>query len=113
MPCQSVAKHRIQRQFFPSSGRVRFESERLLTPPPLSAKTKFSLLKPDSEDDQAVPRQNSACDVPATSTNANVLEPTIAKPDGQVCRPRRGGYTLSEKLGWDSAKYENFLVSTY
>ncbi|KAL6307881.1 hypothetical protein BKA93DRAFT_822856 [Sparassis latifolia] len=111
MPQLPITKHRIQRQYQPSSGCVRFDAERLLTPPPSSARSKFHLIKPQS-DVQAGTRQSIASDAHSPGADAAASEPIIPKPDGQVGRPGRGGYTLSDELGrhgWDTAKYDKFL----
>lgn len=38
------------------------------------------------------------------------LPTRIAKPNGEVGRPGRGGYRLTEALGWDVTQYEMILV---
>lgn len=47
---------------------------------------------------------------------SGLLEPllpnakAIPKPNGQVGRRTRGGYTLRDQLGWDLAQYDDVLV---
>ncbi|EPS96583.1 hypothetical protein FOMPIDRAFT_94859 [Fomitopsis schrenkii] len=38
------------------------------------------------------------------------LPTRIAKPNGEVGRPGRGGYRLTEALGWDVTQYEMILA---
>lgn len=40
----------------------------------------------------------------------NFLHPTIKKPDGEVGRPGRGGYTLLTALAWDRKTYNGVRV---
>lgn len=114
MPRHPTARHRIQRQFHPCSARLSFSKERLVTPPPSSAKTAFILIKPDTATHTAPelpsPKAGTSPKIAIDESQARIM-----KPDGQVGRPGRGGYTLSEQLekhGWNSEKYEGFLVGS-
>jgi hypothetical protein len=41
------------------------------------------------------------------------LGPTIPKPFGRVSQPRRVGYNLVDKLGWEAEEYEALKVGSY
>ena len=104
MPPEAIKKHRVQRQFTTSSARLCFPAERLVTPPPSSGKIQFAMVKPDSAAQATV----------VARVMPEETETRIPKPDGQVGRPGRGGYTLSDKLetyGWSLETYEKFLVA--
>lgn len=62
-----------------------------------------------SDEHDKMNREDSEEDVDSEEDDQH--DPTlIPKPDGEVGRPGRGGYSLSESLGWTKKEYRQFTV---
>lgn len=47
---------------------------------------------------------------PEVDVDGGNRRPLIPKPEGEAGRPGRGGYTLSQSLGWKTKEYRRFTV---
>ena len=95
----------IQRQFNPPMYRVSFTPERVMHDPPAVLRRSWSGV-------DIVPAVTTAT---ATESNPSASTTTalIPKPEGEVTRLKRGGYSLETTLGWSHERYVEIQVSQF
>ncbi|KAH9910947.1 uncharacterized protein B0H18DRAFT_1129299 [Fomitopsis serialis] len=85
----------VRRQYSTFPLQIDFTAEHLLTHP-------LNALEMDFEPENPPPHRMFD---PATETVVLSDRPKIRKPDGEVARPGRGGYTLASDLKWPDGLY--------
>ncbi|KAL0575487.1 hypothetical protein V5O48_006491 [Marasmius crinis-equi] len=88
-----------------SLGPVRFIARQRVktrpSPAPVPEIPSTSHASPSMDGSESEYSLNVPEDVPSSQTEDWDSLPKIAKPEGEAGRPKRGGYNLEEKLGWD------------
>ena len=90
----------VRRQYSMFPLQIDFTAEHLLTHP-------LNALEMDFEPENPPPHRMFD---PATETVVLSDRPKIRKPDGEVARPGRGGYTLASDLKWPDGLYGKVQV---